>query len=129
MVESVVYPDCGAGSDAEGISVVRKDGRKDIIVSSDRMQESVCDGFACEAVLAVCSRGKEGDLQIFMHNGISAVSGDISIECEEPATAAVTVSDGEIRYMSDRPCTVKAGKRKYRLPASDFQKIISRLRD
>lgn len=129
MVESVVYPDCGTGSDAEGISVVRKDGRKDIIVSSDRMQESVCDGFACEAVLAVCSRGKEGDLQIFMHNGISAVSGDISIECEEPATAAVTVSDGEIRYMSDRPCTVKAGKRKYRLPASDFQKIISRLRD
>lgn len=123
MVESAGFPDCGG---AEVISVARKDGRKDIIVSSDRMQESACDGFSCEAVLAVCSRGKEGDLQIFMHGGISAVSGDISIKCDGPATAAVTVSGGEIRYMSDRPCTVRAGKKKYRLPASDFHKIMIR---
>lgn len=67
-----------------------------------------------------------GNAHSTTQGGISAVSGDISIKCDGPATAAVTVSGEEIRYMSDRPCTVRAGKKKYRLPASDFQKIMIR---
>ena len=67
-----------------------------------------------------------GNAHSTTQGGISAVSGDISIKCDGHATAAVTVSGEEIRYMSDRPCTVRAGKKKYRLPASDFQKIMIR---
>lgn len=138
-VKSVSFPSCGADSDAAGISVEKSDGRKDVIISSDRMQASQCDGLECEAVLALGSRahdknfegavpGNENDdIQLFMHKGVYAEFGGVSISAKEPATAAVTVKNGVVGYMSDRDCIVKIDGRKFRLPASEYFVIIKKL--
>ena len=130
---------CGADSDAAGISVEKSDGRKDVIISSDRMQASQCDGLECEAVLALGSRahdknfegavpGNENDdIQLFMHKGVYAEFGGVSISAKESATAAVTVKNGVVGYMSDRDCIVKIDGRKFRLPASEYFVIIKKL--
>lgn len=125
-ITEVSYHSCGEGSDATGISVGKSGGMEDVIISSDRIQSSSCAGLECNAVLAVAGNGPDNDgkdIRIFMHEGTYAKFGDISIISDGPATAAVTVKDGKICYMSDRECTVTAGKKKFRLPASGFTEI------
>ena len=135
MVETVEFRSCGDGSDAAGIIIGKADGRQDVVISSDSMQVSVCGELSCEAVIAMGSRtpGQDDDitagdtggcgLQVFMHKGRHASFCGISIECREPATAAVAVDNGRIYYMSDKECTVRAGGKKYRLPASGFREL------
>ncbi len=131
-VEAVEFLSCGKGSDAAGLSVRKTGGRNDVIISSDRMQESECGGLRCEAVVAVgsscpgegaVSGNGDSDRQVFLHGGTYAEFRGISISMKTPGTAAVTVRDGAAGYMSDRSCIVKIDGRKYRLPASDFTAI------
>ena len=129
-IKSVEYLPCGENSDAEGISVRKAGGRHDVIISSDRIQESACSGLRCNAVIALGSRlpentgnGQEQEVQVFMQEGTFAEFHDVSISSKVPAKAAVVVKDGEIWYTSDQECTVRAGGKKYRLGASDFKKI------
>lgn len=150
-VEDVEFSECTSG--ATGICVTRTDGRKDIVISSDRTAVWEYGGLECEAVIAMGSRGNEvpenagnrsneddgrvrghgknngkGDgsgasIEVFMYEGVYAGFGGIGISSREPATAAVSVRDGVVYYMSDRPCTVRIGGKRYRLPASGFSAI------
>lgn len=133
-VESVRYLSCGDGSGAVGIGVLKTDGRRDVIVSSDRIQDSECSGLVCNALLALGSclepddsadarngTAADADLQVFMQEGTFVKFGDISISAKEPATAAVTLKNGQLCYMSDRDCIVRAGKKVFRLPASEYE--------
>lgn len=126
-VESVVFASCGEDSTAVGISVTRTGEHNDVIISSDRMRHSEYSGLSCDAVLALgsnvsVSQGPEADdaLQLFMQDGIAVSYGKISISTKEPATAAVTLSEGVLCYMSDSSCTVRVGKRKFHLPPSGY---------
>lgn len=103
----------GHGCGAEWIRVVRRDGRTDLIMSSDGITLSECGNVCCNAVLAVVSSS-----QMFMARGTSLSDGNVSVTTDTPATVAVKVrEDGSLECWSDSACRVKVGKERYRLAA------------
>ncbi len=116
-VASVEWLDCGPDGTV-GLQVVRKDGRKDVIMSADAVTAMKCAGVEAVAMLVVASDG-----QCFMADGTYLETDGIRINTKIPGTVALEKKDGEWYYSSDVPCKVRISGKTYKLESSDFRKM------
>ncbi len=108
-----------AGEGYEVVEVAKTGGRTDYVFSADSCMEMEHGGAEVEAVLAVVSDG-----HYFMASGTFVGDADACVSTKVPATAALEKRPDGWYYCSSEPCKVKIEGKTYRLPASDFRKLL-----
>lgn len=101
-----------------GVCVVKRDGRRDRILSADSLRTMEAEGIRCRAVLAVASDG-----QWFLARGTELTADGIRISADRPATVVLVRRNGAWYYTADAPCRIRIEGRSYRLPAAPMTAV------
>lgn len=107
-ITSVSYPEVqSSSSSAVAIRVSHKDGREDVILSSDKADE-ICqsEDMKAKATYAIWSSKDDNTLMIFMGNGTKLETPSLSLICDSPADVLLENKEGNWWYTSSQTCTL-----------------------
>jgi hypothetical protein len=111
--------------DFVGIKVESKSGRTDYIFSnSNAADNSAYKDMSSQATYSVVGTEKNGDCVLFMGNGTSLSSKNVTIKTTQPAHVIVEMKQGKCFYTADIDCKITISGKIYNLPASSYKEII-----
>ena len=118
-IASVSYPAVQSSSSSTvAIQVSHKDGRKDMILSSDKTDE-ICQSekMKAKATYAIWSSKGNNTLMAFMGNGTELETPSLRLVCDSPADVLLENNEGNWWYTSSQTCMlVMDGKEMKLLP-------------
>ena len=128
LIQSVTFPE--VASEGEGsqvaISIQLKDGRHDLILSSDRA-DGVCEaaGLSAKASYALWRRSADGkDELFFLGNGTQMHTSDVSLQAACPVSVLIEHKADGWYYDASGTCTLIYKGRTYHLEKGKYQYLF-----
>lgn len=105
-----------SSNSAVAIQVSHKDGREDVILSSDKADE-ICqsEDMKAKATYAVWSSKDDNTLMVFMGNGNELETPSLRLVCDSPADVMLENKEGYWWYTSSQICTLIMDGKKIKL--------------
>ena len=126
-ISNVTFPDVVSNDNSSdiGICVEQKDGRKDLIISSDNPNElSQLDKLSVKATYALYGSNNNEDIILFLGDGTYLKKDDIIIKANNPGSILLEKRNDKWYYYSTVDCNIKINNKAHRLDATNsFQPI------
>lgn len=107
-----------------GVRLLHKSGREDYVFSSCDNSVASYNGMHTDASYALFAKEINGNIIIFMGNGNSISSSDISVKAEKTGNVVVKIVDGELYMNNEVPVILTYKGKTIRKQPADWSKVF-----